>query len=166
MKLINAFITSDLHIGSDKIAQTRGFSDWTEAWLDYKSKHNAIVSNNQTVIIAGDVCKNKIYQDFLKQLKGNLHFVLGNHDLGFNYEPYGKTHAMLLCSKLGVIITHIPVHPTYFYEHKTNWVNCHGHMHYMHVTKEDNSIDDRYINVCPDLHNNQPILINTLITLV
>lgn len=37
MNLLNTYITSDLHIGSNLIASTRGFDYWEKAWLDYKN---------------------------------------------------------------------------------------------------------------------------------
>lgn len=163
MNLLNTYITSDLHIGSNLIASTRGFDYWGKAWLDYKNHHNAIVKDSDNVIIAGDICAKKIHQELLLQLKGKLHFVLGNHDLDFNYGSYGYIYPMLLCSKTKVIVTHIPIHSCYFYNRKVNWTNLHGHLHDMYVVDENGCRDTRYVNVCPDIHKNKPILISSLL---
>jgi calcineurin-like phosphoesterase family protein len=164
MKLKNVYITSDLHIGSTLIANTRGFDTWEEAWINYKFNHNNLIKDkNQVVIIVGDICSNKRYQHHLKELNGTLHFVLGNHDLGFDYNDYGKAHPMLLSSELQIIITHIPVHPCYFYGRQINWMNAHGHLHDMFILTEEGYKDKRYINVCPDVNNNSPTPLTTLI---
>lgn len=167
MKLNNTYVTSDLHIGSNNIAKTRGHNTWECAWEEYKHNHNNLIKNqDDKVIIVGDICSNKRYQHNLKELNGTLHFVLGNHDFGFDYTEYGKTHPMILYNQSEIIITHIPVHPCYFYGRQSNWVNVHGHCHDMYVLTDDSYLDKRYINVCPDVNNNSPTLLLSLVSLI
>lgn len=164
MKLNNTYITSDLHIGSNNIAKTRGHDTWESAWKEYRDNHNNLIKNqDDKVIIVGDVCSNKRYQHHLKELNGTLHFVLGNHDFGFDYTEYGKVYPMILSNQDEIIITHIPVHPCYFYGRQSNWVCCHGHCHDMLVPTNEGYLDKRYINVCPDVNDNSPILLLDLV---
>jgi calcineurin-like phosphoesterase family protein len=153
MRIKNALIISDLHLGSDLIAQYRGYKDHWDFWLQYQQIHNSQVQYpDQPVFILGDIAT---HSDWIKvicsQLQGKLHFVLGNHDtcdLAFYSKQAARTggtaNALIMLPHQKLILSHIPVHPCFFESNKTEWKTVHGHLH-------TQTIDDpRYYNISFD----------------
>jgi calcineurin-like phosphoesterase family protein len=153
MKIKNGLVISDLHLGSDAIAQFRGYKDSWDFWLHYQQIHNSqIMYDNQPVFILGDIAINA---DWIKvmcgQLRGKLHFVLGNHDI-LPIELYsqqvkrtgGSVNAMIMLPHQKLVLTHFPVHASFFEGNKTEWKNFHGHCHTQKIE------DARYIGCSYD----------------
>ncbi|WDS52173.1 metallophosphoesterase [Microbacterium phage UtzChips] len=76
------FYTSDLHLGHERVAAIRGFSDpWahdaaiTSAWLETVEPHD-------TVYVLGDLAVGgwRRALDIVRELPGTKHLVAGNHD--------------------------------------------------------------------------------------
>ncbi|MGL4568076.1 MAG: hypothetical protein ACRCU6_06060 [Fusobacteriaceae bacterium] len=150
VKLDETYYTSDLHFGSDIIAETRGFKNSKE-WEDYYiTTHNSLIQKNQRVILVGDIAKKEENLEILNYLNGSIHIVLGNHDKPIWFKEKYRTHPMLIGD--GLVVTHFPVHPCFFSGNKEKWINIHGHTHYYTIP------DDKYFNVCPDVRSNKPVL--------
>lgn len=132
--------------------------------------HNAFVTNDDIVYIAGDLSMNakpKVLFELLKRLNGQLWLVLGNHDSltklfnyieRNNYElPDGRMKFVL--EPMGIrlkrekkvyMITHYPLG---LGEKRKKLRNFHGHIH------EEHSKDANCLNICidsPELPINLP----------
>ena len=153
MRIRNALVISDLHLGSDLIAQYRGFESAWDFWLHYQDRHNSQIKyETQPVFILGDIAIN---EDWLEaacgQLRGRLHFVLGNHDvlpMSFYVKQTarsgGSVNAMVMLPHQKKVLTHFPVHPSFFDGNKAKWLNYNGHLHTQVID------DPRYIGCSYD----------------
>ncbi len=77
------FITSDLHIGHDKdfVWKARGYKSVKEMNTNLIQKWNNLVDDDDDVYVLGDlILGDKSNIEYLKELKGKIHIVLGNHD--------------------------------------------------------------------------------------
>lgn len=162
MKIKNALLISDLHLGSDIIAQYRGFKNALDFLVWYQEWHNnQIKYSTQPVFILGDIAIDNNWLSTLLSLKGTLHLVLGNHDILplVDYQKVvrdGSVNSMIMLPHQKRILTHIPVHPCFFDGNKSEWKVIHGHLH-THTLP-----DKRYINVSMD----QALLSNHLFPLL
>lgn len=91
------FLTSDTHFGHDKefIWAPRGFKSVWEMNAAIVENWNETVSAEDDVYLLGDVMlgsnePNGPGLTCLKQLKGNIHIVRGNHDSDIRIELYNK----------------------------------------------------------------------------
>lgn len=147
MKTKNALLIGDLHLGSDIIAEFRGYKDAWDFWQCYEEVHNSQVSYaSQPVFILGDIAINSDWLSFLNKLKGKLHLVLGNHDILplAQYQEVasssaGTVNAMVMLPHEKIVLTHFPVHTCFFEGNKTNWKNYHAHLHTQAIN------DSRYL---------------------
>jgi calcineurin-like phosphoesterase family protein len=159
VRIKNGLVISDLHLGSDSIAQYRGYKDAWDFWQQYQQTHNSQVTyDTQPVFILGDIAVNKDWIEVMcGQLRGKLHFVLGNHDiLGMSFyvkqtaRTGGSVNAMIMLPHRKLVLTHFPVHTSFFDGNKSEWWNIHGHLHTQTLE------DPRYVGVSWDqaqLHN-------------
>jgi len=77
------YYTSDLHIGHDFVAGTRGFKDADEMDSFMVDSWNAVVRDRDHVWVLGDVTAggfNDRHIEVLDALNGTKHLVSGNHD--------------------------------------------------------------------------------------
>lgn len=127
------WVIADLHLGHEKMAQYRGFSNADEQDRLIEERWNQVVNKRDTVWILGDVSmeRKRDYQK-LGRLNGFKKVVLGNHDLpkgSHNQEmlKWVNSIAGAVTDRGGRwILTHVPVHPTEL----DRWgVNIHGHLH-------------------------------------
>lgn len=82
------YFTADLHLFHERIAQycNRPFKTTEKMWRAIKNNWNSVVTNNDTVWIAGDLTLKKaphksLLAKMLEELKGEKHLVIGNHDM-------------------------------------------------------------------------------------
>jgi calcineurin-like phosphoesterase family protein len=147
------FVISDPHFGHTNIALKRGFDSAEQMDNHIIEQYNKVVGKKDLVYILGDITMEKGNYDILDRLNGNKRVVLGNHDM--------PQHTARLAEKVlsvsgaikynGYILTHIPIHDT---EADRFRGNIHGHVH-------DKTIHDpRYINVCWEVLDYTPKLIN------
>ena len=172
------WLISDLHFNHQKefIYQPRGFSSVAEMNEALISNYNEVVRYNDTVYILGDLClggANSIEtnRNLLKQLKGEIYIIRGNHDSDIRIDMYKtlynvKTVENAMYLKYGGLhfyLSHYPTMTTNFDFEKPIrqrlW-NFAGHTH----TK------DKFLNMnvgcyhCEvDAHNNYPINIDEAI---
>ncbi len=92
------WITSDLHIGHNKefLYESRGFQTVEEHDKTLVSNWNDLVDKEDIVYVLGDVMLKHSLEDddfsygleILKQLKGNMVIIRGNHDSEAKIEKY------------------------------------------------------------------------------
>lgn len=92
------WLTSDLHFCHDQefVWRSRGYSSVEEMNREQIRKWNEVVQEEDEVWILGDLMLNDNVTgaDCLRQLKGHIHVVLGNHDTDVRakiYEDLGFT---------------------------------------------------------------------------
>jgi len=120
-------------------------------------RHNAVVRPEDRVYFVGDVCFHKKHLHKVGQMNGRKVLIKGNHDLleMSDYLQYFDDVRGVHQFK-GVVITHIPVHPTSL----GRWnFNVHGHLHANKVMnlRESDGPDERYFNVSVECINYTPI---------
>jgi calcineurin-like phosphoesterase family protein len=81
----NLFFTSDFHIGHANVIKFDGrpFSDLNEMHERLIQNWNSVVSDDDIVFYLGDLshrCHPETVKWFVNQLKGKIHFIMGNHD--------------------------------------------------------------------------------------
>src|SRR5690606_12174994 len=120
---------------------------------------NSVVTNKKDITyILGDITMEKSHHyHLLDKLNGVKHVVLGNHDRLQDVPKllqYVNSVSGMINYKKQFILTHCPIHPTEL-EFRFKY-NIHGHVH-------ANSLSDpRYINVCAEVIDYSPKLIEEL----
>lgn len=134
------FVASDLHLGDEFMAKLRGFTSFDAYWQELKSAWNSVVPVNGHVLLLGDICMKGYNHSELKTLNGRITIIAGNHCSPMSLRDFNWL-AMMEIPKLKCILTHLPVHQSYFCYKKAQWANVHGHTHRIALGKP-------YINVC------------------
>ena len=155
--MARVFVFSDPHFHHKNMAIRRGFKNEIEMNDLIIRNWNRYVSKRDVTYILGDITMEKSNYQILNCLNGIKHVVLGNHDQKQHVREllkYVNSVAGMIDYK-SVILTHCPVHPSQLEFRYSK--NIHGHVHM-------NSINDqRYINVCAEVINYTPILIESLL---
>lgn len=90
------WLTSDLHFGHDRefIWGPRGFKNVHEMNEAIIKNWNAVVAPEDEVYVLGDLMlgDNEAGIKMIKQLKGTIHIILGNHDTKTRVEMYQECH--------------------------------------------------------------------------
>lgn len=178
------WITSDLHIGHDRefVYEYRGFKSCEEHDTTLVENWNSVVSDEDTVYILGDVMIRHGLEDdefeyginILKQLKGHLVIIRGNHDtegklkryrecpnvvsagdaaLYLNYPEEGSYHFYL--SHYPTLVSHEHLKPV-----KTALINLFGHTH-----QKERFYEGHPYMYCVglDAHDIKPVLLDEII---
>lgn len=151
---METWFISDLHLGHKNILEFekehRPFATLEEMHNAFVERWNAVVNDNDTVYVIGDVAFGKGYLPILERFRGKKRLVLGNHDTYpiAAYVPYFK---YIYGAKFweDCILTHIPVHPRSLASRCL--LNVHGHLH------SRNMDDPCYFNVSAEQNNLTPI---------
>lgn len=150
------FFTADLHFCHNNILVheplTRVFES-IEEHDDFlvKQWNDTVRSNQDTVWVLGDLVWGKSEPVILNRLNGKIKLVLGNHDIlpAKTYLNYVKDIHGIIELERGLLLSHIPIHPTEF-----NFgiiLNLHGHLH-------SRILDDLcYFNVGVDSNDLLPV---------
>jgi calcineurin-like phosphoesterase family protein len=134
----NVFLIADLHFGDEDMCTLvkddghpiRPFKSVEEHDATLIENWNKVVTHpSDKVYVLGDVAqKRKDIENFGK-LNGKKILIKGNHDI-YEMKEYAKyfkdiraTHRL----ENGILMSHIPVHPSTF--GKAHKVNVHGHIH-------------------------------------
>jgi calcineurin-like phosphoesterase family protein len=153
---------SDPHFGHRNMAIKRGFKDEEEMNKHIVKEWNKVVSKKDVTWILGDITMEKGNYEILNKLNGIKKVILGNHD-----EPQHVPELLKYVNKVcavqyvkhkefgNIIFSHIPIHPQELEYRYT--INIHGHVH------ENTLPDKRYINVCAEVIDYKPKLLNELI---
>lgn len=162
------YLISDLHLGHEGITQ---FSDHLgkplRPWDNATEMNEALIENWNSVVrpqdkiyILGDWSMSDKHIKIAADLNGDKVLIRGNHDLG-KMKEYAKYFRDIRgCHVLdGMILTHVPIHPTQMRRFGTN---VHGHLHSNRVMLPESidtetgeiiygdRIDPRYFSVCAE----------------
>lgn len=150
------YFISDLHLGHKnilKFSPSRGGTCMKShaEWL--VDQWNTVVLKRDIVYVLGDVCFDKKYLHYLKQMNGQKNLILGNHD-EFNLDIYKNYFNNIHGFKRykGYWLSHAPIHT----EELRGFDNIHGHVH-SYTLK-----DRRYINVSVEAVNGIPLSIDLI----
>ena len=164
------YFTSDLHLNHNKpfIYEARGFSSIHEHNEEIIKRWNSVINPEDDIYVLGDLVMGLGDEgyDCIKQLKGNIHLALGNHDTNKKVEVYQNIYNIveievayrLSYGKKFVYASHYPMitdntsSPEY---------NFFGHTH--QITP---FFEDKYwmYNVGVDAHNCYPIPLEKIIS--
>lgn len=168
----NSFVISDWHFGHYnilKFADRNGkkfrgelFDDVDDMNQIMIRNHNRVVGPNDHVLFIGDVFFGDQYRaaDCLAQLNGKFDLILGNHDdpKSAILQKYFRSIKLIHYFKeLGVVFSHMPLHPQQLAEKPGIRWNVHGHIH------QNDSPPGPYINVSVEKLNYTPVRIKDLI---
>lgn len=165
------FLTSDFHFCHDKdfIWAARGYDSVNEMNKCQVEKFNSIVTNEDEVWVLGDcvLCDIPKGLDFLRQLNGNIHICLGNHDTASREQAYKSlgwdVHlaARIKYKKLSFYLSHYPtitgIYCDNIWERE---ISLFGHTHQRHNFFND---DPWAYHVGVDSHNGYPVLLDDII---
>ena len=168
------YVTSDLHLCHDRgfIYEPRGFQNIDDMNKTIIKNWNNIVNPEDDVYCLGDIMlnDNEAGLNFLKQLKGNIHIVLGNHDTDTRAKLYKTCHNVVeveLALKIKYngyhfFMTHYPCFTGNLEKEslKKCLCNLYGHTH--QTTNFYQDIPFMY-HVGVDSHNCTPISIDQII---
>ena len=169
------FLTSDTHFGHDRqfIWGPRGFESVWKMNGAIVENWNETVNAEDDVYLLGDVMlgNNEYGLTCLKQLKGNIHIIRGNHDTNTRMELYNKcwnvveiTEGQFLKYKdYHFYLSHFPTITSNLEKSpnpKEHILNLYGHTH--SKDKFYNDIPFMY-NVAVDAHNCYPVEIEQII---
>ena len=143
--------------------KTRPFStveEMDEALID---NWNSVVKPGDKVYHLGDVTfgnKENYIENIHKKLNGKKRLIVGNHDDVKFLAPYfEKVSLWRMFSDWGLLLTHVPVHPSTLGESRftgNQMINVHGHIH------SNPSPEGPYKCVCVEQINYTPINIEEL----
>ena len=157
------WFTSDLHFGHERLINgLRKQTVEENAQLIIKN-WNDVVHKKDIVYLLGDVVMEepKLVYPYLKQLKGQIYYIGGNHDDRKVCETIAAMGIPIMgCVEYkGYICTHIPIIQS---EVKFFKGNIHGHIHLATTQNPDiinNPFDpiNKYYNVNTEFHNYTPV---------
>lgn len=166
------YVTSDLHFSHRRefLYGPRGFNTIQEHDEAVIARWNETVQEDDDVYVLGDLMLNDNEHglDCLRQLKGRIHLVRGNHDTDARWKLYSELENivelcgwsyMLRIGKRYFYLSHWPVRIGNGEE--THGPYClHGHTHHNNAYEY---IEDRCYNVNLDAHNCYPVLLDDII---
>lgn len=166
------YLTSDLHFGHDRefIWGPRGFKNVTEMNETIIKNWNDIVQAEDDVYVLGDIMlgDNTAGLKCIKQLKGKIHIILGNHDTSSREELYKECYNVVEVCYATIIkhngysfyLSHYPTITCNLEKEfsKHCLLNLYAHTH--QTTNFYNGLPFCY-HVGVDSHNCTPITINT-----
>lgn len=170
------FVTSDLHLNHNKdfVYKERGFNSIAEHNEAIVRNWNTTVSDNDIVYVLGDSMLNDddtTVSKYLKQLRGHIFYIIGNHDTARRLRIYesigwkclGYAHT-IQHKKQSFYLSHYPTLCGNYDEDRPlnkQVINICGHTH----TK--NPFDDfnkgLIYHVDMDAHNCTPVNIDTIV---
>lgn len=169
------YLTSDWHFGHSKefLFRPRGFNNIEEHNQAIIKNHNSIITDEDDVYVLGDLMLSDPEEGIrcIKQLKGKLHIIRGNHDTDRKWEMYKELDNVVeLCGWATVIkykkynfyLSHFPtMTPNIDKESlRQTLINLYGHTHQQ--TNFYNNIPQVY-HVGMDSHNCYPVLLDDII---
>lgn len=164
------YFTSDLHFNHNKdfIYQARGFENIEEHNKTIVENFNSAVAAGDEVYILGDIMlgDNESGIEYLKQLNGKKHIILGNHDTPARiqlYESLGidcKYADIIKRGKWQFYLSHYPTLVNNYNEELVKFYCLCGHSH---TQDKFDTIKNKCYNVGVDAHENYPINIEYII---
>lgn len=170
------YFSSDLHFSHDKhfIYEPRGFPNITEMNETIVKNFNSIITNNDDLYLLGDcILGNSASSlEYLQQLNGKIHIILGNHDTSARIELYKtlpnvidiKYADVIKYNKCSFYLSHYPTMTANLDEDaplKTRVINLCGHSHIKNRFKDMDKGLIYHVEI--DCHNNFPILLDEIL---
>lgn len=164
--MTNKWVISDTHFQHENIIKfepIRNFSSIQEHDETIIENWNKHIKPKDKVYHLGDVFfgNKKSFEHIIHRLNGNKRLIIGNHDDGVYLSKF--FHKVVLWQKFleyGLILTHMPLHPSTLLEgrFKGEITNVHGHVH------SEKSPEGPYRNVSVEVTNFCPVNIEELRT--
>lgn len=160
------YLSSDWHLGHKNALRWRPqFKDMDEHDNLIIDNHKRILTKRDILIVCGDVAFTKESLARVKEIHcAKKVLILGNHCTegrgGITLEDlmsvFDEIHSMKkgAYQKVGFWLTHCPMHPS---ELRGKPFNIHGHTHSVVID------DPRYINVCLEQTNYEPVWVEKLL---
>ena len=168
---MSAFVIADTHFGHAKSLtffkpdgeRLRPFDSVEEMDEYMVDNWNQVVKKCDTVYHLGDVVIPRKSLSTLERLNGRKILIRGNHDLGplkdfskhFEDVRGAFFHPGDSTMRGGVVMTHVPVHPSCLSGHYLG--NIHGHTHSNLIQGSDGLPDPKYFNACVEHHDFTPV---------
>ena len=135
--MTKTWVVADPHFGHMLMQKLRPWDTIKEHDEALVDNWNSVVRDGDRVYVLGDLCMNRRYISTIEKCNGRKVLVKGNHDI-FKLKDYvdyfDDIRACVVKPKIGVIMTHIPIHPSQLeYRFK---LNVHGHSHEHVVQKQ------------------------------
>lgn len=164
------WLVADTHFGHQLMTQLRPWPTIEEHDEQLVSRWNDNVAETDRVYVLGDVAMNRRHLPTIDKCNGKKVLVKGNHDI-FKLKDYlpffDDIRAYVVKPKIGVIMSHIPIHPASLERWK---LNIHGHTHEYRVQHRmaralglQTAPDSRYRCVSMEQIGYTPILLDSLI---
>lgn len=174
------FFIGDLHFGAEKMLKDRkSFSTVEEMDSTMIANWNDTISDNDEVYIVGDIAGSytKNVADYIYQLHGKKHLILGNHDeewisvvgpkfMNDNFCSVSR-FSFLTIDGYTYTLCHYPMLEWWESHRSERSFMIHGHIHtrkerrsYQIIKSMPNTI----LNCCPDINEFRPVTINELIS--
>lgn len=152
---MSVYVTSDLHLGHTGMVKFRSVASIEEHDRNIIARWNDTINKRDTVYVLGDFIWNRKSLDYISELKGQINWILGNHDPKITREVMNQININFCAGvwpyKHGVVFSHVPIHPS---ELVYRWeYNVHGHIHHRERCIEDK----RYFNVNIDIAGVSPV---------
>lgn len=164
------YFTSDLHFNHNKdfIYKARGFENIYEMNKAIIKNWNSIINMEDTIYVLGDLMlgNNDEGIKLVKQLKGNIVVILGNHDTDKRIEYYNNCYNIIDIKYADRIrykkyIFYISHYPTYVNNTNDKPVWClSGHTHSKKIFQKEFPCN---YNVSLDAHDNEIIPIEKIV---
>lgn len=155
------FFTADSHFWHNNIIKhcNRPFSSVEEMDKTIIDRWNSVVRDNDIVYHLGDFCwktKVDVWESYVKQLKGTIHLIKGNHDLSRKQISHLFASVEWLdnikYNKQDIILCHYAMR-VWYKSHHDSWM-LYGHSHNL-LPPEGKQLD-----VGVDCHNFYPVSID------
>ncbi len=172
----SVFLVSDTHFGhagvcrftrSDGVTKLRPWDSPEEMDEEMIKRWNETVRPGDKVYHLGDVVINRKALSIMHRLNGDKVLIKGNHDI-FRLEDYTPHFRDIRGYHVmnGMILSHIPLHPSALYRFGTN---IHGHLHDGRVMMDPVGkygapvVDPRYYCVCVEQTDFRPVLFEDVV---
>lgn len=166
--MAKVYFTSDLHFDHANLCVGLRQIDVLESNKKIIHNWNSIVTKRDTVYVLGDITmeNHRNIEYFIKQLKGRIIVVGGNHDTVKCCSEYQrlKIPVMGTLQYKGFLCTHVPVHPTQLVGFNGN---IHGHIHLSGIIDgvgnyNPPQLEGKYYNVNTEFHQYKPVLFDEI----
>ena len=178
LKMGNIFVTSDLHFNHDRefIFKPRGFENVCNMNETIISNWNNLVCMDDDVYVLGDIMlgNNDLGIKMLKQLKGKIHIICGNHDTDTRRELYKECYnvvevldaTMIHYKGYHFFLSHYPCFTASLEKDNLKSCTCNlfGHTHQTTKFFEVDGKEHPYMYCCClDAHNLTPVALDDVI---
>jgi len=169
------YFTSDLHFCHDRpfLFTPRGFTNIDDHDQAIVKNWNSIITEDDDVYVLGDLMLNDNNRgiSLVKQLKGKIHIILGNHDTDIRIELYKTCPNIIEVVYATVLkykkrIFYLSHYPTMVRDvGQGNLPNKILYNLYGHTHQQKNFYNDTFFiyHVGLDSHNNYPVSIDQII---